>query len=339
MNEEINLYHDILCNKDYPFFIDKYINTDELQRLKYIGTFCGGDYTDICNIKYYYSRLDHSISVALMTWNFTKDKTETLLALFHDLGTPCFSHCIDYLLGDSQNQESSEKDIFEIIKNNKEIQKYLREDDVNLENIFNLDNYTILEQSKPHLCSDRLDGILSTNLIWLQTCTIEEIKQIYNSVGVLKNENNNNELGFLDLETANKFFKLVYNFSISLQKNDDKYMMKYISDALKQLVEKKIITLESLYFDKESNIVEKLEKNIDSWPIFTKSKDVAGTQLKPNCYYASEEAKKRFVMPLIKHEDKITRLNKVSDYCKTLESNYKNFNDFKYAYIENIKEI
>ncbi len=35
-----------------------------------------------------------------MTWHFTHDKKETIAVLLHDVGTPCFAHCIDYVFGD-----------------------------------------------------------------------------------------------------------------------------------------------------------------------------------------------------------------------------------------------
>jgi HD superfamily phosphohydrolase len=39
----------------------------------------------------------------------TKDKKQTLCALFHDLGTPAFSHVVDFMFNDPTNQASSEK--------------------------------------------------------------------------------------------------------------------------------------------------------------------------------------------------------------------------------------
>ena len=43
-NNELRNYLKLL-SKDYPDFIGKYILTNELQRLKGIGQFCGCDYT------------------------------------------------------------------------------------------------------------------------------------------------------------------------------------------------------------------------------------------------------------------------------------------------------
>lgn len=50
------------------------IETPEMQRIGKIVCGCGTDYTNIFHNKFFYSNLDHSIGVALIVWNFTKDK-------------------------------------------------------------------------------------------------------------------------------------------------------------------------------------------------------------------------------------------------------------------------
>ncbi len=60
-------YLDIFIDKEYPTFIDKYIKTDTLERLKHITQFCGCDYTKLYSPLFKYTRLDHSLVVAHMT--------------------------------------------------------------------------------------------------------------------------------------------------------------------------------------------------------------------------------------------------------------------------------
>ena len=55
-----------------------------------------------------YSSLDHSIAVALIVWRFTHDKKQTFAGLFHDISTPAFKHCVDFMNGDYLKQESTE---------------------------------------------------------------------------------------------------------------------------------------------------------------------------------------------------------------------------------------
>ena len=82
---------------------------------------CGTLYTKVYNDQYFYSLLTHSVAVALIIWHFTQDKIQTIAGLFHDIATSTFKHCIDFMNGDSEHQESTEERTEQIIKNSKEI--------------------------------------------------------------------------------------------------------------------------------------------------------------------------------------------------------------------------
>lgn len=338
LNNELKEYFNILCDNNYPYFIDKYIELPELQRLKGIGYFCGCDYTKIYSIKYWYSRLDHSITCALMAWHFTKDKTQTLAALFHDIGTPAFSHCIDYLLNDTINQESSEKDVFDIIKSSNSIIKYLEFDCVELVDLKDTSKYTILENKKPKLCIDRLDGILHTCLIWLHCWEISKVKKVYNDIVVHKNEFGEDEIGFLDQDICEMFFDGIYEYSMALQKNEDKFVMQCISDLLKKLIELEKITIEDLYLKSELDIIDIINKYYSKeWNIFSNANELKRSNTKPNGVYSiSVECKKRYVIPLCKNNEEVERLNDIFENCQKLLDEYLNFEDTKYSYIEGI---
>ena len=125
------------------------------------------------------------------------------------------------MLGDSINQESSEKSIREVIDNSNEIKKYLEFDEVSIDELDDISKFTIVENKKSKLCVDRLDGVLSTCFIWIKTISLDEIKEIYNDMEVLTNEENELEIGFKSKEIAEKFFKCSYDYSIALQKHED----------------------------------------------------------------------------------------------------------------------
>lgn len=111
-NKLIKDYFKIL-SPDFPEWLNEYIETARMQKQKYISVTCGKIYSKLFDYDDY-SSLDHSIAVALIIWNFTHDKKQTLSGLFHDIATPAFKHCIDFLNGDYMNQESTEepKDIY-----------------------------------------------------------------------------------------------------------------------------------------------------------------------------------------------------------------------------------
>ena len=75
----------------------------------------------------------------------TKDKKQTLCALFHDLGTPAFSHVVDFMFNDPTNQASSEKKISTIIQNSDEIMSYLKSDSIRPEEVDDPMQYSIVD--------------------------------------------------------------------------------------------------------------------------------------------------------------------------------------------------
>lgn len=338
LNEELKEYFNILCDNNYPEFIDKYIELPELKRLAGIGQFCGCDYTKIYNIKYWYSRLDHSIACALMAWRFTHDKTQTLISLFHDLGTPAFSHCIDFLMNDHVNQESSERNVFDVLSSSNKVKEYFAQDNFNINELNNIDKYTIIENKRPKLCVDRLDGVLHTGLIWIGFWNIKDIEHIYKNIDVLINEYGEQEIGFIDKTVCEKFFEGVYKYSIALQQNEDKYTMQFVADYLKDAIASNYIKLNDLYYTSEAEIISKISKMDESrWNKFNSATNVIGTDEIPvHTYYVSVDAKKRYVTPLVNINDNSdnVRINDISNECDKLLESYKNFNDSKYAYIE-----
>lgn len=96
-----------------------YIETKELLKQRYISVTCGKIYSNLFEIDFFFSSLDHSIAVALIVWHFTHDKKQTLSGLFHDIATPVFKHCVDFLNGDYMTQESTEDLTSKIISSQK----------------------------------------------------------------------------------------------------------------------------------------------------------------------------------------------------------------------------
>lgn len=335
MDELIKIFKDDI----YPEFIDKYLNTKTLDRIKYVSQFCGCDYTNLYNTKFYYSRYDHSLVVAHMTWHFTHDKNATIAALLHDVGTPCFAHSIDYVFGDYINQESSEKDIIEIIKKDEELLQYLNEDNIFLKDLQDLTKYPILENKTPKLCTDRLDGVLGTCYIWLQTHSLDELKEIYDNLTILENDEGIPELGFKDIDICQKFVDMILVYAKELQGNTDKYTMKYISEVIKIAVERNLITLEDLYTKKETEIIAILSSNFETWNIFNNATELIRINEEPENFYASFNTKKRNVIPLVINENKVDRIIDISSEIKIKYDEFNNYKDTNYAYLKRIKKI
>ena len=135
LNEKIKEYFKIL-SPEIPEFLEEYIETKKMQKQAGISVSCGTYYSKLFpEITLWYSSLDHSVAVALIIWNFTKNKKQTLSGLFHDIATPAFKHTIDFLNGDYEKQESTEELTTKIISNSKQIMQLLDRDGIKIEEV------------------------------------------------------------------------------------------------------------------------------------------------------------------------------------------------------------
>lgn len=249
-------YISLLKQDDFPLFLQKYLECPSLVRLKNIGYFCGMDYAskDIYDFGEYISRFDHSLDVALITWKYTKSKEATLAGLFHDIATPCFSHVVDYMNKDYANQESTEELTDVIIKNDKYLLNCLKQDEIEADDIIDFKRYSIVDNNRPKLCADRIDGVILTGLFWTKDLELKDINNIINHLTVFKNEENELELGFNNLEVANKVMKVSDNIDNYCHSNEDNYMMELLSYLTKYIIDRKLIDYEDLYIYDESMI-------------------------------------------------------------------------------------
>ena len=178
LNEEIKDYFKIL-SPIFPKWLLDYINTPEMKRIGTISMSCGTDYSKCFNVKYWYSNLEHSVGVALIIWHFTNDKKQTLAGLFHDIATPTFKHCIDFMNGDSECQESTEERTTDIIKNSKEIMTLLSRDGIKLEEVCDYKLYPIADNDTPKLSADRFEYTFASGLTFFRVWELDKIKKIY----------------------------------------------------------------------------------------------------------------------------------------------------------------
>ena len=262
-NKLYNEYIKLVSGNKIPDFLQKYLQTSSMIRLKNIGYFCGMDYASkhIYNFKEKISRYDHSLTVALLTWKFTNSKEATIAGLFHDIATPCFSHVIDYMNKDYENQESTEEYTKEIIENNKEIQECLKEDNILAENVIDFKRYSIVDNNRPKLCADRLDGIILTGIAWTKTIDKSDIINIVNDLAVYENEKNEKELGFKTKSIAIKALDTSNEIDKFCHTNEDNYMMELLAKITQIAIQNKIITYNDLYYIDEATLLKKIKNS------------------------------------------------------------------------------
>ena len=185
----IKEYYSIL-SEEFPEFLIKYIETPRMQKQDGISCSCGTYYSKMYDIDLWYSSLHHSIAVALIIWHFTHDKKQALSGLFHDISTPVFKHCIDFMSNDHENQETTEDLTKTVILESKEIMSLLNEDKILIDEVADYHIYPIADNNIPMLSADRLEYTLSNGLgqvkkLW----KLDEIRKIYSDIIIVKKEN------------------------------------------------------------------------------------------------------------------------------------------------------
>lgn len=251
---DLNYYLYLLGYANMPDFLIKYLDTPSLIRLKKIGYFCGMDYAskDIYNFSTYISRYMHSLTTALLTYKISSDRKATLAGLFHDVGTPCFSHVIDYMNKDYANQESTEEYTERIILSDSYLKQCLLKDGVSANEIIDFKKYSLVDSARPKLCADRLDGIILNSLGWTKIISKQDIKDILNSIAIYINEEGKEEIGFTDYEIASKVVELSDTIDRYCHSNEDNYMMELLARITKYALDNGYITYVDLYhYDEE----------------------------------------------------------------------------------------
>ena len=284
---------------DYPEWMNDYIEAKEMLKQQYISVICGKIYSNMFNYNDY-SSLDHSIGVALIVWNFTHDKKQTLSGLFHDIATPAFNHCVDFLNGDYMNQESTEELTKVIIENSNEIMSLLKKDNISVDEVCDYHMYPIADNDTPMLSADRLEYSLSNALIVFENSNLDEIREIYNDIEIQQNESGDIELGFKTKKIARKFVKLTSKLSVYYRDDETRFFMQVIADILKKVSCDGLITKKDLYELSDSEVIDIIKKSKynDVFNKLISVKKINKSLDKPNCYYVKHGAKIRYIDPL-----------------------------------------
>lgn len=340
LDETIKKYFKILSD-EFPEFLYDYINTPEMQKQAGISVSCGTIYSKMYN-QMWYSSLDHSVAVALIIWNFTKDKKQTLSGLFHDIATPVFKHTIDFMNKDYEKQESTEELTTKIISESKEIMNLLQRDGIKVEEISDYHIYPIADNDTPMLSSDRLEYTLSNGLgatekIW----GLKEIEEIYKNIEIQENEEGIQELGFKDLKIAEKFVHTMSILSSLYRREKTVFSMQLLADIIKKMSDKNMISVSDLYKLSEKEVIEKIEhcndENISKcFNIWRNATEINTSEILPiNKYYVSiEKMKVRYINSLVRNDNKYERIYDISENAKEDIEKTLNYKTAKYTYLD-----
>lgn len=327
--EPIKELHKIY-SPDFPDFLRPFMEAPEMQRLGGVSQTCGIAFTKFHNYKFLLTRLDHSVGVALIIWYFTQDKKQTLAGLFHDISHTAFSHVGDFLRGDYENQESSEIFHDKIISNSPSIMNELKKLWINFEEVNDYTKYPIADNNWPQLASDRLEYNFCELICY--SGDLEKVKRLYSDIVVLKNEYEEDELGFQSLDKALEFGNIaIDNDAQVFSSYESKLGMSFLSELLKDAFESWLFTLNDLYQLTDMEVFWKIEQGgndllIKKLKYFQNMRYYKVRVNKPKIgeFVVDTKNKRRYIDPLVKTRNGNIRLSKLDQWFKERADLHKN---------------
>lgn len=338
ISDDLKQYFNIL-SPNYPEWLNEYINTPEMERIGNISMDCGCDYTDLFPKHPWLSNLDHSVGVALILWHFTGDKKQTLAGLFHDIATPTFKHCIDFMNGDSQNQESTEERTREIIENSPQIRLLLNRDGIKIDDVCDYKIYPIADNNSPKLSADRFEYNFSCGYIIHRIWNINDLRYCYKDVTIFKNEDGIDELGFKHLNIAEKYMENISKLWPWWINDADRTSMQFLADMCLSMNTLGYLSVDDLYVLSEKEVIERF-KTCDNYlsnafKNFEKAKVCFKSDMKVDGKYSvNVRSKRRFINPLVWEENVYGRVYDLSKKTKKCIDDYMSLPIDGYTYLD-----
>ncbi|MCX2481595.1 HD domain-containing protein [Pedobacter sp. MC2016-15] len=168
MDEEINIDDALYGSIKIDGVFKELVQSSAFQRLKEINQ---GGAVFMVNPDSNHTRFDHSLGVYWLVTKFGGDLRERTAALLHDLSHTAFSHVVDAVF-DHRNEDYHES-IFEEVIRNSTIPSILNKYDLS-DALDSFERYTLLEQSLPEICADRIDYTLR-DLFQARMITSDEV--------------------------------------------------------------------------------------------------------------------------------------------------------------------
>ena len=340
---EIKDYFKIL-SEEFPEFLEDYISTPEMQRIGKTSMFMGKEHTKYFPVKYPVTNLDHSVEVALILWHFTHDKAQTLAGLFHDIAVPVFKHCIDYMNGDYETQESTEERTESIIRGSKQIMELLNRDGIKPEEVIDYKIYPLADSPTPRLSADRFGYTFSCGLSLLvggkYAFDLDFVKKVYEDVVVGTNEYGLPEFSFKHKSICEEYIHKIRGLWVEWNNEQNKVYMNFLGDICKAESIIGELSVNDLYTLSEIDVINKIKNSANKYIAESFEKfltcdkiDVLDEKVEGR-YCFKTKGKKRFLVPLVQTDEGYKRITEISEQAKIDIESFLSENHERYGCLE-----
>ncbi|KHF37985.1 HD domain-containing protein [Halalkalibacter okhensis] len=290
--------------------LEELILSEPVQRLK--GIHQGGA-SYLVNEKWNETRFDHSVGVMLLIRKLGGSLEEQIAGLLHDVSHTAFSHVIDFVF--ENKEEDYHEKIYSAVVKNSEIPAILAKYDLNYEEIlFDDSKWTLLEQSAPELCADRVDYTLR-DMYAYGNISLEEVKRFLHDLIVSEGK-----MHLQNIEVAEWFVETYYKEVIDFFMDPlNIYGYDMLAKTLKLSLEKNILTIND-FLDKDDDLLNKIKSSDDKELLGLLRKLNPNVQVKEDRenFDLHRKNKLRMINPSIYRNGELIPASELSERIKTM---------------------
>ena len=251
---ELREIHSVYSH-DISDFICNLADLNDLQRIGNVSK-CGGvDLSKFNTFQYRYSRLDHAFGVAIILENFKQNTKHIVEGMLHEMAEPSFKWSVDYLIDYFKMKDYKKPTLFDKIVASDSYFVEITKGSFPIEEVSYYKDYALGFADFPRLSANNLEYILS-NSYFMGLYDLRDIETFYNNISICKNEDNEDEFCFSDLELAFSFFRLSIEIGKRNRSYEAKVTRQLISDVLMLMIRREEITLDDLYNYSDKAIME-----------------------------------------------------------------------------------
>ena len=218
------------------------LQSKAVQRLKKIHQ---GGASFLVNPTWNVTRYEHSVGVMILVKMLGGSVEEQIAALLHDISHTAFSHIVDHVL--EEKDEDYHEQIFMDVIEHSEIPSILQKYDYDYRMIEKWEQWTLLEQPLPNLCADRIDYTLR-DLYTYGMISKQELCSFLEDVTV-----HNGQICLQSVQAAEWFTEAYYKETIDFFLHPlNSYGYYILTKVLKEALRKNILHVSNFLTDDEA---------------------------------------------------------------------------------------
>jgi len=179
--------------------------------------------------------------------------TTQLTGLLHDIAAPAFKHLTEWVFGDREREEISDKNRKAFVEKT-EIPRILAKHGFDLEQVIHPEQHSLLELELPGVCADRVDYALRDYAMdpRLVRPTLDNLTAI------------NGNLVFKTKEAAASFgYAFLHCQKVHWGSAENNLRWEYFADAVKSALKDKVIRKEHLFYKCDAYVLARMEASND----------------------------------------------------------------------------